>query len=242
MSETRVSVLRANIFPALYAFPTLSYSVLLSPTLSYCVLLSPTVYTIQRMCDLLFQCTCVSQICVGQCHKSPTCTYVLQCHMYKFLWSCILRANICLPVTGPEKRKSCWANARAGRDWHLKNSVKECFSFNVYIKSHLLDVLIQFFNYLTLLNLMRRFASLCLSSNQFWCSSYMTRCTLSYQPLHLLPFSWFLCFAMSKYWAFEESPIYRTQVQSTPACLFGPLCDFIELDTVHRNNNLRVHL
>ena len=124
----------------------------------------------------------------------------------------------------------------------FENSVIECFSFNVYMKSHLLDVLIQFFNYLTLLNLMRRFASLCLSSNQFWCSSYMTRCTLSYQPLHLLPFSWFLSFAMSKYWAFEESPIYLTQVQSTPVCLLGPLCDFIELDTVHRNNNLRVHL
>ena len=80
----------------------------------------------------------VSHNFVWQCHKSPTCTYVPQCHMYKFLWSCILRANICLTVTGPEQRKSCWANARAGRDCHLKNSVKECFPFNVCMKSHLL--------------------------------------------------------------------------------------------------------
>ena len=48
----------------------------------------------------------------------------------------------------------------------------------------------------------------------------MTRCILSYQPLHLLPFSWFLSFAMSKYWALEESHIYRTQVnQLLLACL-----------------------
>ena len=89
---------------------------------------------------------------------------------------------------------------------------------------------------------MHRIASISQSSNQFWCSSYMTRCTLYYQPLHSLPFSWFLSFATSMYWAFEESHIYRTQGQSFPACLFGALCDFIDLDTVHRNNNLRDYL
>ena len=61
---------------------------------------------------------------------------------------------------------------------------------NVYIWKIIrhLDVLIQFFNHLPLKNLMHRIASISQSSNQFWCSSYMTRCTLSYQPLHLLPF------------------------------------------------------
>ena len=75
MSETRVSVLRANIFPALYAFPTVN-----------------TCPTVQRMCDLLSQCTCVSIFCVWQCHKSsimpcaqvsmlsyPTCKYLSNC-------------------------------------------------------------------------------------------------------------------------------------------------------------------
>ena len=60
--------------------------------------------------------------------------------------------------------------------------------------------------------------------------------------VHLLPFSWFLSFATSKYWANEESHIYLTQVQLHPACLFGALCDFIDLDTVYRNNHLRVYL
>ena len=96
-----------------------------------------------------------------------------------------------------------------------------------------------FFDHLPFKNLMQRIASICRRSNQFWCSSYMTRFTLSYQPLHSLWFLWFLSFVTSKYWANEESHIYRTQVQSFPACLFGALCDFIDF---HGNNNLRVYL
>ena len=48
-----------------------------SVRVSYCVLLGPTVSYVSYcvlLCDLLFQCTCFSQFCVWQCHKSSTCT------------------------------------------------------------------------------------------------------------------------------------------------------------------------
>ena len=149
-----------------------------------------------QICELLLvaagipvweACVCLTCKYFPALYASPTVSYVSYCvHHSTYVW--LIVTSFYALVSYMQIFVHLWQDPSRGnlaeqmREQGATDTFNAC-SFNVYMKSHLSDVLIQFFNHLTLKNLMHHIASISQSSNQFWCSSYMTRCTRSYQSL-----------------------------------------------------------